>query len=96
MGCWLFYKKIQEVDTISRLILIRAPSQIEEEIIYQMMDKELQCQEHKLLLTNKEYKIPKSQLSKWIKFVVVQEFPAGMPWEGAEEKNRNKVLTTPV
>jgi hypothetical protein len=86
MGCSLFYKKCQEVDTISRLILIGAPNQIEEEIIYRTMDKELQCLEYKLLLTNKEYKIPKSQLSKWIKFAVVQKFPAGMPWEGAEEK----------
>jgi hypothetical protein len=64
MGCSLFYKKCQEADIILRLILIRAPNQIEEEIIYQTMDKELQCLEHKLLLTNKEYKIPKSQLSK--------------------------------
>jgi hypothetical protein len=60
------------------------------------MDEELQHLEHKLLLTNKEYKIPKSQLSKWIKFAVVQDYPAGMPCEGAEEKNRNKALMMPV
>jgi hypothetical protein len=67
----LLIKKCQEVDTILRLILIGAPNQIKEEIIYQTTDKELQHLEHKLLLTNKEYKIPKSQLSKWIQFAVV-------------------------
>jgi hypothetical protein len=90
MGCGLFYNKCQEVDTILRLILIRAPNQNEEKIIYQTMDKELQHLDDKLLLTNKEYKIPKSQLSKWIKFAVVQEFLAGMPWEGAEEKKQKQ------
>jgi hypothetical protein len=90
IGCGLFYKKCQEVDTILRLILIKAPNQIKEEIIYQTMDKELQHLEHKLLLTNKEDKILKRQLSKWMKFTVVQEFLAGMPWEGAEEKKQKQ------
>jgi hypothetical protein len=41
MGCSLFYKKCQEVDTVSKLILLGAPNSIEEEVIKQTLDKEL-------------------------------------------------------
>jgi hypothetical protein len=60
------------------------------------MDEELQRLEHKLLLTNKEYKIPKSQLFKWIKFAVVQEFRQECHGREQRKKNRNKALTTHV
>jgi hypothetical protein len=43
MGCVIFYKKCQEVDTVTSQILIGAPNTIEEDIIKQMMDKELKA-----------------------------------------------------
>ena len=39
---------------------------------------------------NEEYKYSQRQLTKWLKYAVVKEFPAGMPWEGAEEKKQKQ------
>jgi hypothetical protein len=95
MGCAIYYKKCLEVDTVATQVLVGAPNTIKEDIIKQTMDRELMALEKKLLLTNTDYKLSKSQLKKWISYAVVREFPAGMPWEGAEEKKQNKVPATP-
>jgi hypothetical protein len=47
MGCTIFYKKCQEVDTVTSQRLISAPNTIEEDIIKQTMDKELKAIEKK-------------------------------------------------
>ncbi len=39
MGCMIFYKKCQEVDTVTSQILIGTPNTIKEDIIKQTMDK---------------------------------------------------------
>ncbi len=39
MGCSLFYKKCQEVNTVSKLILLGVPNSIEEEVIKDTLDK---------------------------------------------------------
>jgi hypothetical protein len=41
MGCYLFYKKGQEVDIIFKLILLGVPNSMEEKVIEQISDKEL-------------------------------------------------------
>ena len=66
MNCTFFYNKCQEVDTIATQILIGAPNTIKEDIIKQMMDKELKKLEGKLLLMNKDYKLTRAQTKKWI------------------------------
>jgi hypothetical protein len=71
-------------------VLINAPNTIKEDIIKQTMDRELMALEKKLLLTNTHYKLSKSQLKKLISYAVVREFPAGMPWEGAEGKKQKQ------
>ncbi len=76
-------------------VLVGAPNTIEEDIIKQTMDEELKILEKKSLLTNKDYKLTRSQSKKWISYAVVREFPAGMPWEGAEEKSKSKELIMP-
>jgi hypothetical protein len=76
------------VDTVATRILVGAPNTIEEEIIKQTMDKELKVLENKLLLTNKNYKLTREQSRNWVKYTVIREFPAGMPWEGTEEKKQ--------
>jgi hypothetical protein len=75
---------------VATQVLVGAPNTIEEDIIKQTMDEELKIMEKKLLLTNKDYKLTRSQSKKWISYAVVREFPAGMPWEGAEEKKQNQ------
>ncbi len=90
MGCSLFYKKCQEVDTVSKLILLRVPNSIEEEVIKQTLDEELASLESTLLVTDRDYKLTKTQQENWIKYTVIKEFPAGMPWEDAEEKKKKQ------
>jgi hypothetical protein len=90
MGCAIYYKKCQDVDTVATLMLVGAPNTIEEDIIMQTTDKELMVLEKKLLLTNTDYKLTKSQSKKWISYAVVREFPAGMPWEGLEERRQKQ------
>ncbi len=43
-----------------------------------------------MALSSHNYKLSKSQLKKWISYAVVREFPAGMPWERAEEKKQKQ------
>ena len=76
--------------------LLGVPKTIEEDTIIQTLDKELKLVEQKLLLENNQYKLSKSQRSKWLNYALVREFPAGMPWEGAEEKKQKQTPITPV
>jgi hypothetical protein len=86
MGCSIFYKKCQEVDTVSSQILIGVPNAIEEEVIKVTLDEELTKIEQTLLTTNKSYKLTREQSKNWIRYTVVRDYPMGMPWEGLEEK----------
>jgi hypothetical protein len=95
MGCAIYNKKCQEVNTVATQVLIGAPNTIEEVIVKQTMDRELMDLEKKLLITNTDYKLSKSQLKKWISYAVVREYPAGMPWEGAEEKKQKQGTSNP-
>jgi hypothetical protein len=61
MGCAIYYKECQEVDTVTSQILIGVPNTIEEKIIKQTLDKELKNIEQILLKNNKEYKITREQ-----------------------------------
>ncbi len=91
MGCAIFYKQCQEVNTIARQILLGAPNSIKEQSIQQIMDNELVQLELQLIPDkNNEYRITKGQQSRWIKNAVVREFPSGMPWEGVEEKKQKQ------
>ncbi len=90
MGCSLFYKKCQEVDTVSKLILLGVPNSIKEEVIKGTLDEVLTGLETSLLNTDSEYKLTKDQCQNWIKYAVTREFPPGMPWEDAEEKKKKQ------
>jgi len=89
MGCAIFFKQCQEVNTVARQLLLGAPNTIEEEVIKNTFDEELKAVELRLVQDNNaEYRFSQRRLSQWIKYAVVREFPAGMPWEGAEEKKQ--------
>ncbi len=60
-------------------ILIGVPNMIEEEIIKQMLDKELKNIKQILLKNNKEYKLTREQSNNWIRYAVMRDFPVGMP-----------------
>jgi hypothetical protein len=60
MGCAIFYKQCQEVNTIARQILLGAPNTIKEDIIKQTLDEELKLVEQKLISENNtNYKLSK-------------------------------------
>jgi hypothetical protein len=61
MGCSLFYKKCQEVDTVLKLILLGLPNSIKEDMIKGIVDKVLVDLECTLLHTDSEYKLTKDQ-----------------------------------
>ncbi len=88
MGWFLFYKKYQEVDTVSKLILLEFPNSIKEEVVQRTMDKVLVDLECTLLETDNGYKLTKYQCNNWIRYAVMKEFPPGMPWEDAEKKKK--------
>ena len=90
MGCSLFCKKYQEVDTVSKLILLRVPNSIEEDVIKDTLEKVLSELECTLLQTDSEYKPTKDQCQNWINYTVNREFPPGMPWEDTEEKKKKQ------
>ncbi len=90
MGCSWFYKKCQEVDTVSKLILLGVPNLIKEEVVQRTLDKVLVDLECTLLETDSEYKLTKDQCNIWIRYAVTKEFPRGMPWEDAEEKKKKQ------
>ena len=86
MGCAIFFKQCQKVNNVARQLLLGAPNTIMEEVICSTIDDELKLVEFCLVKDNNaEYKYSKRRLAKWVKYTVVREFPAGMPWEGAEE-----------
>jgi hypothetical protein len=58
------------------------------------LDKELASLKSILLVTDRDYKLTRTQQENWIKYMVIKEFPAGMPWEDAEEKKNSKEITT--
>ena len=57
MGCSLFYKKCQEVDTVLQLILLGVPNSIKEDVIKGTLDKVLSELECTLLQIDSEYKL---------------------------------------
>jgi hypothetical protein len=71
MGCSIFYKKCQEVDTLSSQILIGVPNMIKEEVIKTTLDEELKKIEQTLLTTDRTYKLIKEQSKNWIRYAVV-------------------------
>jgi hypothetical protein len=52
MGCTIYYKQCQEVNTIARQLLLGAPNTIDKEMIKQTLDEELKLVEQKLLSKN--------------------------------------------
>ncbi len=90
MGCSLFYQKCQEVDTVSKLILLGVLNSIEEDMIKGIVDKVLVDLECTLLRTDSEYKLTKDQWQNWIKYAVTKEFPPVMPWEDTEKKKKKQ------
>ena len=90
MGCSMFFKKCQQVDTVSKLILLGVPNSIEEEVIKKTLDTVLTELEQDLIRTDSDYKLTNDQRKKWIDYAVTREFPPGMPWEDAEEKKKKQ------
>jgi hypothetical protein len=78
------------VDTVSKLILLGVPKSIEEEVIKRLLGKELASLESTLLVIDRDCKLTRTQQENLIKYTVIKELPAGMPWEDADEKKKKQ------
>ena len=90
MGCSIFFKKCQEVDTVSNFVFLGVPNSISKDTVKETVDEVLQELEEELIQTDKEYKLTASQKENWIKYAITREYPGGMPWEDQAEKKKKK------
>ena len=90
MGCSIFFKKCQEVNTVSNFVFLGVPNSIPEDTVKEIMDEVLQKLEDKLIHDNKDYKLTVRQKENWIKYAITKEYPGGMPWEDQAEKKKRK------
>jgi hypothetical protein len=90
MGCSIFFKKCQEVNTVSNFVFLGVPNSIFEDTVKETMEEVLQKLEDILIYINKDYKLTVRQQENWIKHAITKEYPGGMPWEDQAEKKKNK------
>jgi hypothetical protein len=90
MGCSIFFKKCQQVDTVSNMIFLGVPNSVSEETVKETVDKVLQELEAELIKNDKDYKVPIKQKGKWMQYAITKEYPGGMPWEDQDEKKKKK------
>ena len=93
MGCSIFFKKCQEVDTVSNLVFLGVPNSISEDTVKETVDEVLQKLEEELIEEDKEYSLTPSQRENWIKYAITREYPGGMPWEDQMEKKKKKQVS---
>ncbi len=55
MGCSIFFKKCQEVNTVSNFVFLEVPNLISEDTVKAIVDEVLQKLEDKLIHDNKDY-----------------------------------------
>ncbi len=84
MGCSIFFKKCQEVDTVSNFVFLGVPNSISEDTVKETVDEVLQKLENKLIQDDKDYKLTVRQ---------TKEYPEGMPWEDQAEKKKKLQAT---
>jgi hypothetical protein len=90
MGCSIFFKKCQEVETVSNFVFLDVSNSISDDTVKDTVDEVLQKLEDELIKDDKECKLTARQKDKWIKYAITKEYPGGMPWEDQEEKKKKK------
>ena len=88
MGCSIFFKKCQEVNTVSNLVFLGVPNSISEDTVKETVDEVLQKLEDELIHDDKDYKLTGRQKEQWIKYAITKEYPGEMPWEDQAEKKK--------
>ena len=94
MGCSIFFKKCQEVDTVSNFFFLGVPNSISEDTVKDIVDEVLQTLEDELIRDDKDYKLTVRQKEQWIKYAITKEYPGGMPWEDQAEKKKKPQAAT--
>jgi hypothetical protein len=70
MGCSIFIKKCQEVDTVSNFVFLGVPNSISEDMVKETVVEVLQSLEEELIQNDKDYKLTVQQKETWIKYAV--------------------------
>ena len=79
MGCSIFFKKCQEVNTVPNFIFLGVPNSIPKDTVKETVDEVLQKLEDELIHNDKDYKLTVRQKENWIKYAITKEYPGGMP-----------------
>ena len=93
MGCSIFFKKCQEVDTVSNFVFLGVPNSISNDTVKEIVDEVLQKLEEELIHDNKDYKLTARQKENWIRYAITKEYPGGMSWEDQMKKRGSRVQT---
>jgi hypothetical protein len=98
MGCSIFFKKCQEVDTASNLVFLGVPNSISEDTVKETVDEVLQKLEDELIHDDKDYKLTVRQKEQWIKYAITKEYTQeGCPGRIKRKRRRSyKQQTTLV
>jgi len=88
MGCSIFLKKCQEVDTVSNFVFLGVPNSIPKDTVKEIVDGVLQKLEDELIQEDQDYKLTGRQKEQWINYAITKEYPGGMPWEDQAEKKK--------
>ena len=91
IGCTLFYKGCQEVETETEKVFLGIPNTIECEVVQEIMTDELTKLEKKLMIEDPT-NFPHFRHNKpnFCVFSLIKMFPEGMPWEGGETGGRRE------
>ncbi len=81
MGCSIFFKKCQEVDTVSNFVFLGVPNSISEDTVKDIVDEVLQTLEDELIRDDKDYKLtgrPYGVLQRHVNGTVTIELRPGV------------------
>ncbi len=79
MGCSIFFKKCQEIDTVSNFVFLGVPNSIFKDTVKETVDEVLQKLEDELIHGDKDYKLTVRQKENWTKYAITKEYQGGMP-----------------
>ena len=85
MGCAIFWKPCQEMNTVTTMAFLGVPSSIEASVVKKRVDQTLKELEKELIESNpREFPKFRHDKQKWITYAITKDYPYGMPWEQFE------------
>ena len=90
IGCTFIYKGCQNVDTVSKYILLGVPKSIDKDEIKKVTDRRLKALEKQMATEDPDNFPAIRESTKWIDYAITQDMPTGMPWEDTKPGQRRQ------